>query len=201
MSGRAYIFAVEGLEGLGGLDDLMPQIENAARMAINKTTDHARALSAREILRQVNFPGSYLRGGESRLKVTQRATAARLEGVITGRRRATSLARFVSGSPKGNGVRVKVKPGRTVHMKRAFAMKLRAGNTSLDTKSNLGLAVRVKPGAKPERAYKPVKIADDLYLLYGPSVDQVFQSVRADIALDTQNYLQREFNRLLELHL
>ncbi|MFC3724402.1 phage tail protein [Neoaquamicrobium sediminum] len=197
----SYVFMIEGLEDLGSLDDLKPQIVQAAHQAINRTLDRARTASAREIRKQVNFPAAYLQGEDSRLSVTQRASSSRLEGVITGRRRATSLARFVVGSSRGKGVSVKVKPDKVETMKRAFLMKLRAGNASIDTKSNLGLAVRTRDGKKPSAAYKPVKIGENLYLLYGPSVDQVFRTVREDVAKDTQEFLNREFNRLLDLRL
>lgn len=198
MRTRSYIFAVEGLESLGSIDELKPQIVKAASMAINRTTDHARTLSAREIRRQVNFPASYLQGADSRLTVSQRASATRLEGVVSGRRRATSLARFVvgGGKAKGKGVRVGVKPGGSVHMARAFLMKLRSGT---EGGGNLGLAIRVKKGARPDNSYKPVKITDGLFLLYGPSVDQVFQTVREDVSKDVGTFLDAEFNRLMGL--
>lgn len=195
----SYIFMIEGLDALGSLDVIKPQILRAAHQAINRTLDRARTASAREIRDQVNFPAAYLQGADSRLSVTQRASASRLEGVITGRRRATSLARFVVGS-SGAGVSVRVKPNSTVQMKRAFLMRLRSGNASLDTKSNLGLAVRTKDGRKPSAAYKPTKIGDNLWLLYAPSVDQVFRAVREDIAKDTEDFLEREFSRLLDLY-
>lgn len=197
----SYIFFVEGLEDLGALDDLKPQILRAAYMAVNRTLDHTRALSAREIRKQVNFPASYLQGADSRLRVSQRASASRLEGVITGRQRATSLARFVVGGASKSGVNVRVKPTSTVHMRRAFLMRLRAGNANLDTKSNLGLAVRTKDGRKPKAAYLPVQVGKNLWLLDGPSVDQVFRTVREDVSRDTEEFLQNEFNRLLDIKL
>lgn len=197
----SYIFFVEGLEDLGGIDDLKPQIARAAYLAINRTLDHARTLSAREIRKQVNFPASYLEGADSRLKVSQRATASRFEGVITGRQRATSLARFVVGTARKSGVNVRVKPTATTHMRRAFLMRLRAGNANLDTTSNLGLAVRTKDGKKPSAAYLPTPIGKNLWLLYGPSIDQVFRTVREDVSRDTEEFLSNEFNRLLDIKL
>lgn len=191
----AYVFAIEGLEELGRIEDLKPKITTAAYRAINKTLDRGRTMSAREMRSQVNFPGSYLQGASSRLNVTQRANEGRLEGVISGRRRATSLARFVVGSKKIGkaGVRVSVKPGSSAEMTNAFLMKIRGGN--------LGLAIRVKKGGRPDKAYKPVKIADGLFLLYGPSVDQVFKTVREDVAPNVERYLAAEFTRLLDVDL
>lgn len=187
-----YVFAVEGLEELGSIEDLKPQIVKNAYLAINRTADKARTESAREIRHQVNFPGSYLNPSQGRLTVSQRASQSRLEGVISGRRRATSLARFVVGSrSKGKGLQVNVKPGSTATLARAFLMNLRGGN--------VGLAIRVAKGTTPKGAYKPKKIAEGLFLLYGPSVDQVFQTVREDVSRDTGNFLAAEFARLMDL--
>ena len=189
---------VEGLDvpeevlGLNSAD-----IERAAYRAINYTADRARTDSANEIRKQVNFPASYLNPAQGRLKVTQKAGPGSLEAIITGRHRATSLARFVtSGTPGKMGVDVAVKPGRTQRMENAFIMTLRSG-TNIDTTRNLGLAVRVERGQKPDRAYKPVRISDGLYLLYGPSVDQVFKTVREDVSPKAEERLQTEFLRLI----
>lgn len=195
-----YLMVVEGLQDLKDFDDLNPRIITAAYRAINKATDRGRAAAAREMLKQVNFPHSYLRGSNSRLRVSQKATADRLEGVITGRQRPTSLARFVAG-PKSSarGIRVQVKPGRSKIIKNAFLMPLRAGNSDTGPNSNLGLAVRTRRGQRPVGAYKPTQVSDNLWLLYGPSVDQVFKTVREDVSPGVEEALENEFLRLLRL--
>lgn len=194
----SYVFIVEGLDALGSLDALDPEIIEAARQAVNRTVDRARTRSAEEIRRQVNFPAGYLSGDDSRLKVTQRATNSRLEAVISGRRRPTSLARFVVNSSRAAGTSVSVHPGSVKRMQRAFLMKLRRGKLDISQGHNVGLAIRTD-GEAPKRAYKPIKISEELYLLYGPSVDQVFRTVREDVSKDTEEFLQAEFNRLLGL--
>jgi len=199
-----YVFAIEGLEDLGNIEDLKPEIVRAAYRAINAASDRARVLSSKEIRKQVNFPAAYLQGDKSRLKVTQRASANSLEGIITGRQRPTSLARFASGNLKGGergNIRVQVKPGSSVNLARAFMMKLKAGAGAIDTAHNLGLAIRVPKGQKPDKAYKPMKVAEGIYLLYGPSVDQVFKQVRGEVSAEVSDYLATEFNRLLEVKL
>lgn len=197
-----YGLFVEGLDELKDLDKQVDsQIVQAAYRAINATADRARTDSAEEIRRQVNFPASYLKPSQGRLLVTQRASSDSLEAIITGRRRATSLARFVtSGTPGKKGVTVAVKPGRSVELPNAFLMKLRSGS-NVDTKNNLGLAIRTAKGERPNSAYKPVRVADGLWLLYGPSVDQVFKTVREDVRPDAESYLASEFYRLLDLGL
>src|SRR5690606_33603498 len=93
----SYVVAVEGLSALHSLDDMPADVLTAASRAINDTVRRGRAAGAREIRRQVNFPARYLSGSEGRLKVTKFATPGSLVGVITGRHRPTSLARFSSG--------------------------------------------------------------------------------------------------------
>jgi hypothetical protein len=175
-------------------------IETCAYQAINHTADFARAASAKEINKQINFPASYLNPSQGRLKVAKHASSSDLEAVIVGRHRATSLARFVtSGTIGKSGLTVSVARGKTKEMKRAFLMSLKRGAEGIDTAKNLGLAVRVEKGTRPVRAWKPVRISDGLFLLYGPAVSQVFKSVRNDVSPDVEKELSREFLRLLEL--
>ncbi|ERP95691.1 hypothetical protein Q669_29420 [Labrenzia sp. C1B10] len=192
------VFAIEGITSLADVKKISPAIERNIRFTVNKGADKARTLSAGEIQNQVNFPASYLRG-DKRLAVTKRAQGNNLEAEITGRRRPTSLARFiVGGTSKRGGVSVSVQPGSSATIKRGFILKLRSGTASLDQASNRGLAIRLKPGEKPSRAYKPFKIGDGLYLLYGPSVDQVFKTVRQDVQGDVLDFMENEFLRLME---
>lgn len=190
---------VEGLdvpEEVIGLNS--EKIERAAYRAINSTADRARKLSADEIRRRVNFPASYLNPQERRLYVSNKAGPGDLEAMILGRHRPTSLARFVTrGAPGKTGVDVEVTPGKSDEMKRAFIMKLKAGSGGIDTANNFGLAVRVKAGQRPDKAYKPVRVSENLYLLYGPSIDQVFRNIRSEVTPDADKYLQTEFERLI----
>ncbi|MEL4071755.1 hypothetical protein WKW50_16545 [Ochrobactrum sp. GPK 3] len=197
-----YGIFVEGLDIIEDIEGLDPNIMQAAYRAINASADRGRTDSDDLIRRQVNFPKSYLNPSQGRLTVSKRASAASLEAVITGRRRATSLARFLTkGEPGKKGVSVSVKPGRNVDLPNAFLMKLRSGSGNIDTVKNLGLAVRTKRGTRPDKAYKPVRVADGLWLLYGPSVDQVFKTVRQDVTPEVERTLEAEFTRLLEVKL
>ncbi len=206
-----FAIAIEGLSALSSLDDIPKEIITAARMTVNSATRRAQAASARGIRRQVNFPATYLSGQKGRLQITRFATNSSLEGVITGRQRPTSLARFVNGSvsvggARKAGVRVEVKPGSVRRLPGAFLFKLRSGSASIDTKSNLGLAIRTKNG-RPPPGYKPVSLGKNLWLLYGPSVDQVFYSVRTkrgvaeDVTPEIESYMEKEFLRLMDLKL
>lgn len=204
-----YVVAVEGLSGLHGLDTIPRAVQLAAIRAVNGTADYAAAQSRKRIREQIGFPASYLTGkdgaGRQRLGVTKKARGSDLEAVITGRHRPTMLARFAtSGTPGGkNGVRVEVAPGFAKFMRRAFLIRLPAGRGgSVETKSNMGLAIRLKPGERIENKKKMVQIGKGgPYLLFGPSVDQIAATVFGEVSPETSEYLSTEFARLLELDL
>jgi hypothetical protein len=149
---------------------------------------------------QVAFSASYLSGQGGRLSITKRARRGSLESVITGRHRPTSLARFATNARRSRvpGARVEVKPGLATFLPRAFFVNLRSGNT--DTKNNVGLAIRLPDGQRPDRAYKPTQLGKNLWLLYGPSIDQVFDDVATDISPGTVDQLEAEFLRLMGLN-
>lgn len=190
----AYVIVVEGMSSLEDIENLPEEILRNARNAINKAADRARTSSDREIRKELNFPAQYLR---SRLAVRKRASGSNLEAIISGRDKPTSLARFVtSRSPKVGvaGVNVKVSSSVAKRMNSAFVMQLRNGN--------LGLAIRLKPGAMltGSRGAKRFSSKDsNLYLLYGVSVDQAFQTILPGQEEAAAEYLEREFLRLMEL--
>jgi hypothetical protein len=189
-----YVVVVEGLADPKEIQRLKPAIRKSAYRAINSGADFGRAESVRKMRREVNFPSGYLNGQDARLNVTRRASFDSLEAVISGRRQPTSLARFVVGATKPkSGVNVSITPGSTNLLKRAFIIKLKT--------NNLGLAVRTERGGKPTNAYKPKELGDGLWLLYGPSVDQVFQSVREDVSPTINDHVRREFERLMEVEI
>lgn len=203
MSGD-FIVAVEGLSIIKDLEDLDQRILLAARQAINKTTERSRAGVARMIREQLSFPARYLSGQEGRLTIAKKAQGTDLSGIIRGRDRPTSLARFVRGSKvigkKGVDVQVSAGGGAR-HLPGAFLFKLKAGSAPLSEAFNLGLAVRTKDGTKPKGAYKPKQIGKGLWILYGPSIDQAFKQVLKEGAVqdDSAAFLEAEFNRLLQL--
>lgn len=198
---ETFAVMIEGLSFLDDLDEIPSELETKAVQAINKTARRARTESSRRIRRQVGFKASYL--NQERLGVRP-AYRGKLEARVSARGNPTSLARFVTnmaGDPRASnkkfrkhGVRFAVKPGGAKHVSaeqnRMFAIPLRNGN--------LGLAIRTS-GGKPRAAYRPKQIAPNVFLLYGPSVDQVFRTVREDIEDESAEYLEYEFNRLLDL--
>lgn len=193
-NGVNYVVAVEGLDDIS---DLSPdKIKRLASMAVNATARRYRTEASRALRAQVAFPASYLDSSETgNLRVSKFSTPGSLEAVVQGRFRPTSLARFVKG-PRMGGVKsptVEVAPGHREQMKRAFLLNLRNGN--------VGLAVRLKPGERIENKSRMVKMSGGLYLLYGPSVDQVFREVAEDVSGPAGDYLETEFARLVEAKL
>lgn len=200
----SYVILADGFKGMPDFDESDKRIAAAARMAINRTAQRGRTAAAREMRAQVNFPASYLTGANGRLNVVQQATNENLIAVIRGRHRPTSLARFAretnpAQARKRGGVNVDVKPGAAKFMKGAFLVHLRAGAAKTDTQFNLGLAIRLKPGDSLRNSTAAVRLEDNVYLLYGPSVDQVFRTVRDDIQPGLASFLEAEFRRLVDL--
>lgn len=199
------VFA-EGLTELTSLDRASEEIKRAAYRAINKVARDSRVKIARKVRNQVNLPARFVAPGSKNLYVSQQATSGSLSATITARGRPTSLSRFVRGTPKVGtaGVHVEVAPGKARFMKRAFLIKLPQGSASIETKYNSGLAIRLRPGERLANKVSSRKVASGLYLLYGPSVDQVFRSrdgtgVATDMIPEIEQDLTTEFFRLLDL--
>lgn len=176
-------------------NDLPDIAEQAAVLAINDTVQReGLTLIKKDMRDQVNFPSGYLEG--ERLRPTRFAARGRLEAVIRGRDRPTSLARFAEGqtpeNTRGQGVRVRVKRGQSELLRKAFLVRLKNGN--------LGLAVRLKAGENLRHSVGATQLAPGLFLLYGPSVDQVLRGVaddRADDIIDiVSSKFLRQFGRL-----
>ncbi len=200
MDGGAHMtvrVTIEGLADLNNFFEIAPQAaRRAARLAINDTARRvAVGESIREMQEQVAFPPGYLQD-PNRFGVARFATEDNLAAAIVARQRPTSLARFTSArSPGGKqGVRVRVNPGRTREMGRAFLIRLRSGSAEL---GNLGLAVRLRPGETlaNKREVVAKSMGNGLYLLYGPSIDQVFRSVAEDVSPRVADALATQFLR------
>lgn len=200
----AYAAFVEGLEGLDDIRQAEPKVRRAAALAINRTTEETRTIAAREILSEVRLPPSYVAPSEDRLGIFQKANRTRLQAGIRARGRPTSLARFVVGRPQLHrpGLTVTVQHGRATFLRRAFLVRLRRGAGITDTQFNAGLAIRLPRGDRPVGTSRAVELSNGLFLLYGPSIAQVFldnqnRGVARELQDPTARKLQTEFLRLL----
>lgn len=168
-------------------------------MAINRTARKARTLATAEIKEQLNLPSRYIGGN---LYIGAPATPDNLATEITGRVRPTSLARYAKGTPestrKAGYTTVEVQRGHYVKMPKAFLIRLRGkGGSTEGPNANIGLAVRLRQGEKiRNKRVSFVKTMNGLAMLYGPSVDQAFKTVRGDIAPEVGDFLANEYNRL-----
>lgn len=170
----------------------------AARIALNDTAEGpGLAVFKKAVVEEANFPPGYLT--DSRLGVTKKARNADLAVTITGRFRATSLARFVQNPVLGQkgGVRVEVKRGQSRTLSSAFLIRLKAGKTLTNDNFNLGLAIRLKPGEKLRNTVgaRPIALDKGLYLLYGPSVEQIFRETGPEQAPQVLKLVEQEFYR------
>jgi hypothetical protein len=186
---------------VSNLSDIKREVVDLALVrSINRVVDRLRTKAARVARQEVNFPASYLSPSGRRLWVEQRATRDNIDAKLRGQSRPTSRARFstqkVGQKTRAGGVGVMVAPGQKRLIKRAFLIRLK--------NSNIGLAVRTN-GGPPVGAYKPREIGKNLWLLYGPSVDQALLSASSgggifeDLRVETLNELEAEFTRQLKV--
>lgn len=160
---------------------------DALRIAINKTTPKIRTLASKQIRTQVRLSAAYV--GE-RLLITK-ATRNKLTGAIQTPSRGLLLSRFstdplIAGDKVGwirpplvppGGIRVKIKPdGATkgapgIGKNRPFYMVLNKG-------ANVGIMAR-DAGGKTQA-------------LYGPSLSQVFNTVRDKVLPEAGAELQAQ---------
>lgn len=187
-----YVMIVENIDLLT-VDDLQQEVLANAAKAVNRTTDWARTRLSSEMRQEVNFLARYL---ADKMPVVRRASAKSLQAEILGRFEATMLARFavnksIGAARKRGGVPVQVAPGTTKFMRGAFLMNLR--------NDNLGLVIRLKDGETVRNKRHVKRISSGLYLLYAPSVNQVFRGVTDDNRDAIADYLEREFRRLMGL--
>ena len=169
--------------GLDAFTDMLQALGNAvvpaAERALNDTADYARALGSRNIRRKFNLKAGYLQG---RLQVAKQARAGDLESIVRGRDRPTSLARFAQGTPsfgkQRNSPRVRVKTaGGSQVIRNGFFMRLKRGSSIIsEENANIGIAIRLAEGERVNNKNVMVPIARDLYLLYGPSVGQIYRT-------------------------
>lgn len=166
--------------------------EKAATLAINEAASRTGMVAIRRQMRdEINFPSGYLEN-KGRLRVARKATRTSLEAIIRGRDRVTSLARFASGqtpeNTRGRPIQVQVESkGKGKFIRRGFLIRLKNGN--------IGLAYRVRPGEQLKGSSAAIELQENVYLLYGPSVEQVFSGVAGDQAPDIANMVERHFLR------
>ncbi len=161
----------------------------AAVMAVNDTAEWARVRIKRQMQSEVQLTESAF--ANRQFAVTRRANTAELQATLSASRQPYSLSRFKTGDvgfgPSAGPVKVRIKTGgSTVPLKRAFY--LRAPNGAV------GIAVRSKKPLDNSRGARRVR-GTDIYVLFGPSPDQLMRRLAPDSVPAVENYLNREFSR------
>lgn len=187
---------------LGGMSEFfksLPDVaERAASLAMNQVTERQFVPALRRGAEsEINFPAGYL--NEDRLSIRRRATPKSLEVVVTARDRPTSLARFAPGFTPQNSrqsnvvVRVQRNGKSAKLLKRAWIAKLNNGNVGLAVRLKAGETLRNSEGAVRVKAWSGVR--GNVYLLYGPSVDQVITTIAIDALPAASDAISAEFFR------
>lgn len=170
--------ALESLEFVGG------NSSDALRVAINKTMPKVKTMSSRAIRDQVRLTASYVNG---RLTI-RKATRENLNGSIGTPSRGLLLSRYSTDSAlsesSGNtsvprvprlGIRVKIRPngaaksvvgGPDTYPNKPFYILLNKGRAG---GGQLAIAARLTGARKPLKVFN------------GPSLSQVFSTVRGDV--------------------
>lgn len=163
---------------------------DALRVAINKTTPKIRTLSSSKIREQVRLSASYVRG-----KLTiRKATKANVSGAINTPKRGLLLTKFSTDPTIASdgvrwirpplvptsGIRVKVKPTGAAKIVSPGATGAKPFYIILKDSKALGIARRNS------------KNRNDIEVLHGPSLSQVFDDVRQDVTPAAQDELNRQ---------
>lgn len=201
---RSYGIYVEGLSEMqDALENLDERSQRNILRAVNFATRRTRVLASQRMRDQVAWSAAYLTGGgdNARLGVQFATNKEDPEARINTRFRPTSLARFVRGqkTPWKYVRGLEVKPGRFKPSQRLLIVPLRAGNQQSEDRMNLGLAVRLRAGETIDRKYSTKELGKGLYLLYAPSVSQVFYTVAEDVLPQAEIWLSEEYVRLMNL--
>lgn len=175
--------------------------EKAVILAINTGMRRARPDASRRIRAQVAFTAGYL-NLPKRLFIRSNAAPGHLFAELSARRLPTMLARFgkqATRKGKRAGVRVKVKAGGGSKLIRsAFFIKLKNGNVGVAVRASVAAKMNLKRAGLTALS-RPIKgKKEEIVLLFGPSVDQVYRAVKDDMAPGMQEFVSNEFVRQFE---
>lgn len=176
--------ATSSFEFVGG------NTSDAIRIAINKTAPKIRTLSSVKIREQVRLSASYVKD-----KMTiRKATKASLSGSINTPKRGLLLSKFSTDAtiasdgvrwirpplvPSG-GIRVKVKPSGSTKTVSNGAAGDKPFYIILKDSRALGIARRKS------------RYRNDIEVLHGPSLSQVFDDVRGDVMPEASAEMTRQ---------
>lgn len=196
-------FNTQGLDDLAEYFETFPQrAPEAARRAVNYAARKFGKDSAAKIASKLNFRTKLYNDtnpGKGRIAV-RLASSATLTAVVSASSEPLLLAKFGVNLPKTGSVRgispvVKVgASSRELHS--AFYTRFKNGT--------VGLAVRLKKGESLRNRHSkksyPLRRGDpNVQILYGPSLDQAFESQVKDALTPVEKTIRSEFFRQLEV--
>lgn len=188
-----------GIKGLAEFVARTPEVaREAAKLAVGDTAEWGRNLAKREMKAAVNLPEDAL--AARRFRIAQRPTNAHPEAVLSADNNPLGLSRFVVGQ-KAKGTphpKVRILVGGAT---KSFSSPDRKGTYSFliptpGGADGVGLAVRTKRPLQKSQAAR--KIGPDLYLLSGPSVNQMFGQMIPALVPRIEAKMQTEFARQYE---
>ena len=174
-------------------------VTQAAALAVSDVAEWGKNLSRRAMLADVNLPADALAG--RKFRISQRPTQGNPEAVITADNNPLGLSRFVTGdkTPGRAHPTVRIKKGGSV---RQFSTGDRPGGDysflipTPNGAAGVGLALRTKTPMRNSSAAR--KIGRNLYLLSGPSVNQMFGQMLPALVPRIEAKLAGEFARQYE---
>ena len=200
-----FAIVAENLQALEDFNKFGTGLQKNIARALNTAARDYRTEAARRIRSKINLPAGAVSPRSGNLSVSRRASVNNLESRIRARGRPRGLASYSNGGKVGRaGVAVSVTPATTKYLPKAFLIRLRGldGSTAPD-KANIGLAVRLGPGQRITNKLYNIKVGTGLYLLYGPSLRQVFlansgEGVAKEISPAIIKDIEAEIIRLAE---
>lgn len=202
-------WSVEKLADLSSLiKSKSSTVNSAASNAINKTATFTKSKSIDLIMDEVNLSKDYV---SSKMSVVARASPANLRAIIQASDKATLLTRYPNSKVK-DGMRVSVDKGTGFRtLKNAFTV------TNLSYSNSTGIAMRnrdaaayfkhaassgKRTGKKSRKLQRRLEAARKnprgIYVLHARSVNQVFTSVRENVADDVKIFMADEFLKQFE---
>lgn len=178
------------------LDHIKNGAARALSRALNKTASKAKTIASRAIRNQINLSAAYVR---ENLKgpasgFAYKATVNKLTARLSASKRGVLLYQFSTNSVAATGrppeqIKVRVKPGRSVAILSAFWVRTKGSNK---------LTPAVRNSVLLQLNMTSTTDSGSFTVLHGPSLSQVFSTVKDDIGGDMNQTLTDNFAHEME---
>lgn len=178
------------------LDHIKNGAARALSRALNKTVSKAKTIASRAIRDQINLSAAYvrenLRGPANGFDY--KATVNKLTAKLSASKRGILLYQFSTNSVAATGrppeqIKVRVKPGRAIAIPSAFWVRTKGSNK---------LTPAVRNSVLRQLNMTRTTDSGSFTVLHGPSLSQVFSSVKDDIGGDMSQVLTDNFAHEME---